>query len=249
MASVAKRSVFVGLVLVAVAASGVLWPTPTRGQEHASADLGRDLFLARCASCHGDTGRGTDRGPSLAEAGTASVDFQLRTGRMPLGDPTAQTVRKPPEFDEREIAALVAYVGTFTTGPEVPVVDMAGADISEGQQLFINNCAACHGATGRGGAAGPGALAPSLYEAEPIEVAEAMLSGPGEMPRFQLSDEERNAVVAFVTYLQSSDAPGGADIGGIGPVPEGFVGWGVGVAALVGVCVLLGSKRERRDES
>lgn len=249
MASVAKRSVFLGLVFVAVAASGLLWPAPSRGEEHEAVEPGRDLFLARCASCHGADGRGTDLGPSLEEAGTASVDFQLRTGRMPLADPTAQTVRKPPEFDENEIAALVAYVGTFTTGPEVPVVDTAQSDISDGQQLFINNCAACHGATGRGGAAGPGALAPSLYEAQPIEVAEAMLSGPGEMPRFQLSDEERDAVVAFVAYLQSNDAPGGADIGGIGPVPEGFVGWGIGVAALVGVSVLLGSKREKRDES
>jgi ubiquinol-cytochrome c reductase cytochrome c subunit len=72
-----------------------------------------------------------------------------------------------------------------------------------------------------------------------------MITGPGEMPIFGFTEEERTDIVGFVDYLQTEDPPGGADIGGIGPVPEGFVGWTVGMGALVGVCYLLGRKRGR----
>ena len=204
---------------------------------------GAQLFADSCSSCHGEDGGGTDNGPSLIDAGEASVHFQLTTGRMPLADPDGQTTRKDPAFDDEQIEALVDHVGNFGRGPEIPEVDLEGADLSTGQALFIENCAACHGATGAGGAVGNQAFAPSLSAATPTEIAEAMIVGPGQMPRFELSDEQRNDVVNFIVYLRDEPRPGGADIGGIGPVPEGFVAWIAGMGALLLVAFLIGSSR------
>lgn len=214
----------------------------------AVASDGRDLFVESCASCHATDGSGTEYGPDIRDAGEAAADFQLRTGRMPLANPTDQTARKEPVFDAEQIEALVQYVGSLGSGPEIPNVVVQAGDLQEGQQLFVNNCAACHGATANGGAAGVGALAPSLYQASPLDIAEAIITGPGEMPVFDFEDREINSIVRFITYLQEEEAPGGADIGGIGPVPEGFIGWAVGMLSLGLVSWLVGSRVRRSGE-
>ena len=225
-------------VVVASTAFLALFTLPVVAQE----PDGRELFLESCASCHGADGTGTGYGRTLENAGEAAADFQLRTGRMPLADVGGQTQRKPPAFDEAEIAALVEYVGTLGSGPGIPSVDPAAGDLVAGQELFVDNCAACHGATGNGGAAGVGALAPSLYAASSLDIAEAVITGPGEMPVFDFDQHERDSIARYLGYLQTEEAPGGADIGGIGPVPEGFVGWSVGMLSLGLVCFLIGSR-------
>ncbi|MGH2776785.1 MAG: cytochrome bc1 complex diheme cytochrome c subunit [Actinomycetota bacterium] len=209
---------------------------------------GQELFEASCSTCHGVDGQGTDNGPSLEGVGEASADFQLRTGRMPLASGTDQAVRKVPAFDNDQIEALVGYVGTFGDGPPIPEVDLEGASLVAGQALYIENCAACHGATGAGGAVGNEALAPGLSAAPEVEIAEAMIVGPGQMPQFDFTDAQRNDLVNFVIYLRDEPRPGGADIGGIGPVPEGFVAWLVGLGSLIVICLFIGSHREGDDE-
>lgn len=231
------RIVLAAVALVCVPVSPALSQQPD----------GADIYDESCLSCHGPDGDGTEYGPALDQAGEAAADFQLRTGRMPLADPQDQTKRKPPAFDPDEIAALVDYVGSLGEGPAIPAVDPASGDLSEGQELFVTNCAACHGATANGGAAGVGALAPSLYASEPLDIAEAVITGPGEMPVFEFSDDERDSLIRYLVYLQNEDAPGGADIGGIGPVPEGFVGWSVGMLTLGLVAFLIGSRVSRKD--
>lgn len=203
---------------------------------------GRRLYEASCLSCHGPEGRGGEVGPPIADAGEAGADFQLRTGRMPLPNPQAQAERKPPAFDDDEIDALVAYVASLGDGPPIPSVDPASGDVALGNRLFVDNCAPCHGTGGYGGAAGPGALAPSLMVAEPVEVAEAMVSGPGQMPVFRFDDHELDSVLAFVARLQERESPGGEDIGGIGPVAEGYVTWVVGMVLILAVVLFVGRR-------
>ncbi len=216
----------------------------------ARADRGRDLFISRCASCHDIDGSGTDAGPPLRGVGAAMVDFQLRTGRMPLADPDVQPRRKPPVFTQDEIDDVVAYVTSLQPGgPPIPSVDAQAGDLALGQRLFVANCAPCHGATGNGGAVGKGALAPSLSLAGPVEIAEALVVGPGEMPVFDFSPHERDSIVAFIAYLEHRPDRGGADIGGVGPVPEGFVAWALGMAALLGVALVVGHHRPTRPPS
>jgi ubiquinol-cytochrome c reductase cytochrome c subunit len=203
---------------------------------------GRELFVARCSSCHGANGDGTANGPSLLNVGAAAADFELRTGRMPFtGPPGSQATRKPPAFQEREIQALVAFVASLGNGPAIPEPRIDLHLLSDGQRLYIANCAPCHGATANGGAVGGGALAPPLDRATSVEVAEAMLIGPGEMPVFTaLAPTDRDAIVTYLDELRTAPNPGGFSIGGIGPVPEGFVAWVIGMGMLLIVVVLVG---------
>ena len=231
-----------------VACVFLLLVAPTASAQEAPTTLeqrGLDLYEAKCASCHGPNGSGTEFGPTLRGVGAASADFQLRTGRMPLADPTAEANRKPQVLEDDEIEALVAYVASLGEGPEIPEVNTTGADLSNGAELFAANCAPCHGASGNGGAVGDDAFAPSLYVSKPLDVAEAVIVGPGEMPVFAFGEEDRNAIVAYVRHLQEEDAPGGLDIGGIGPVPEGYVAWVVAMVVLVIVIVLIGRSSGR----
>lgn len=236
-----------GLVVAIVAVTVSSWVSSDVGAQTPAPGDARDVFVSSCASCHGPDGRGTEDGPSVRGVGAAMVDFQLRTGRMPLADPGVQAHRKPPAFDDEMRAALVDYVVSLEPGGEpVPFVDPVSGDLSAGQEIFVASCAPCHGATGSGGAVGREVLAPSLARAAPIEIAEAVIVGPGEMPVFDLDRHERDSVIAFIDYLQNHPDRGGADIGGVGPVPEGFVAWGLGMGACLAVVLIVGHHRKRR---
>lgn len=208
--------------------------------EPGSPERGEELFIVACATCHGRQGGGAASGPAIADAGAASADFQLRTGRMPLAQPPGeQPLRKPPAFEEQGIRDLVAYVASLGDGPPIPEVE-TDASLSRGMELFVANCAPCHGATAAGGAVGGGALAPALDQSPPRIVAESMIIGPGQMPIFDLPGEDVNAVASYIEFLRTSDHPGGFSIGNIGPVPEGFVGWLVGMGLLAVLAWLVG---------
>jgi ubiquinol-cytochrome c reductase cytochrome c subunit len=210
---------------------------------------GERLFQENCSSCHGAEGAGTDLGPSLQGVGAASADFQLRTGRMPLSHPGQPTLRKPPAFSDEEIDALVAYVASLGEGPAIPEVDTDLGSASAGATLFFDNCAPCHGATANGGAVGGNAFAPSLHPSKPLDIAEAPIVGPGQMPRFSFTDDELNSIVAYVETLKKESGHGGLDIGGVGPVPEGFVAWGVAMVLLVIIVWLIGRPKRGSDEA
>jgi ubiquinol-cytochrome c reductase cytochrome c subunit len=236
-----KAAGLAGTVMVSL-----LW-SPARAQAPDKVEAGRELFLESCASCHGPEGEGGRYGPPIRDAGAAAADFFLRTGRMPLANPDAQAMPKPSAFSSSEMDDLVAYVASLGSGPAIPRVDPASGDVSEGQEIFVADCAPCHGATATGGAVGQGALAPTLLASQPVTIAEATIIGPGQMPRFDFSEDERNSIAAYVQYLQNAPDPGGEDIGGIGPVPEGFVAWVVGGVGVIVISIFIGRTRYREE--
>ena len=236
-------------VLAAVAAAVAparAQPAPRAAIEDGDVELGRRLFETGCSSCHGSQAQGTGRGPNLQGVGAAAVDFWVSTGRMPLERSTKLAVRKPPAYDRKQIDALIAYVTSFDpTGPPIPPVDVAVADIVEGGELFRANCAACHGAVGIGGALAQARHAPALKPATALQVAEAIRIGPGAMPAFgpeTFDDEQVSAVVKYVERLDSPEDPGGSGLGHAGPIPEGFVGWLVGLGLLLVACWWIGER-------
>jgi ubiquinol-cytochrome c reductase cytochrome c subunit len=195
---------------------------------------GRALYLTACSSCHGADGRGTDRAPSLVGVGAASADFQLSTGRMPADRPSGQSLRKEPAYSRTQIDELVAYVASLGPGPEIPRIDLSAGKLSEGTELYARNCASCHSSAGAGGALGKAVVAPSLRRATSTQVAEAVRIGPGAMPRFgpdSLDDGQVASIVRYVRYLHRPEDRGGAGLGHLGPLPEGFVAWLVGLGA------------------
>ena len=210
---------------------------------------GQALYQANCSSCHGDQANGKSGiAPNLLGLGAGTVDFWVSTGRMPLANTSAQAIRKTPRFNRNETLEIAAYVQSLTPGQgtQVPLVKTAGADLEAGNTLFTLNCAACHTISGAGDALVGGAYAPSLHLATPTQVVEAIRSGPGNMPRFStgnITDGEARNITAYVTgVLQHPNDAGGAGLGGIGPVGEGFVGLLIGVGALMLVCFWIGDR-------
>jgi ubiquinol-cytochrome c reductase cytochrome c subunit len=207
-------------------------------------DPGEDLFGVLCSSCHGTDGGGTDRGPSLVGVGAASADFVLATGRMPAAGVGVQPPRNPHSIGVDERAALVAFVAGLGGGPAVPEVDVAAGDVVAGGVAFRENCAACHQAAGAGAALEGGRAAPSLAVTAPTQIVEAMVIGPGAMPRFgALSDQDRVDIAAYVGAVTGDPDPGGVGLGRIGPVAEGFLAWAGGAAALIALTGWVAGRR------
>jgi ubiquinol-cytochrome c reductase cytochrome c subunit len=229
-----RRALPVALVLALA-----LVPAGSAGQ------LGAQLYGADCISCHAADGRGIpERGPSLRSVGARAADFYLRTGYMPLASPHTQPHRTHVRFSQGELAALVAYVASFGGGPRIPKPHPERGNLAQGQEDFTDHCAGCHQIDAKGGYV-TNAVAPALDRASPVEIAEAVRTGPYLMPIFpsnQISDAELDSIIRYVTYAKHPDDRGGWALGHIGPVPEGLVAWFIGIAAMVATCMVIGRR-------
>jgi len=215
------------------------------------------LYSANCSMCHGANGEGiterapgrssggiTGMGPSLRGVGAGAADFYLRTGYMPLSQVGKQPRRSNVFFSDRQIRALVAYVASLGPGEPIPRPDPAKGTISQGLRLFTQNCAGCHQVVAQGGYV-TGAVAPPLEDDSPVQIAEAVRTGPFLMPRFTekaITKGELDSIVAYVQYAKNPDDRGGWSLGHLGPVPEGMVAFFIGAAVLVATCVVIGTR-------
>lgn len=214
---------------------------------------GKALFQVTCSSCHGMNGEGTSQGPSLVGVGAAAASFQVSTGRMPMANPGAQAPRKQNTYTEEEIAALAAFVASLGPGPAIPTEDqysgegLSPDELAKGGELFRTNCSACHNFKGAGGALPNGKVAPSLQDSEPIEIWEAMRTGPGEMPVFAagaIPDEDAKTMVAYLQQVNATPSAG-LTLGGLGPVSEGFWAWVAGIGSLVLFAIWIATRGAR----
>jgi len=216
---------------------------------------GRLLFAQTCSSCHGSEANGVNPegqatiGPNLQGVGAATVDFWVSTGRMPATDVKAvEAERKPSRLTPVQALELAAWVNSLDPSvPAVPNPHLVGANQSAGQDLFSLNCAACHTIEGSGDALAFGTNAPSLqnHGVTAQQVVEAIRTGPANMPRFSgnLTDRQVTDIVSYVTgRLQHPQNPGGAALGGVGPVAEGFVALLIGVGGLALICFWIGER-------
>jgi len=257
-----RRASAAVLLLTGLLVAGGIAATLTPKPQVAVADesslallrTGKQLFETSCVTCHGANLQGVpDRGPSLIGTGEAAVYFQVSSGRMPAMRGEAQAMRKPPIYDEHQVDALGAYVQANGGGPVVPrdpngavaQSDLLGSDVARGGDLFRLNCASCHNFTGKGGALSSGKYAPELDEAKPAQIYTAMLTGPQNMPKFsdrQLSPDEKRDIVAYVRQATETPDPGGYGLGGFGPAPEGMAAWIIGMVAVIGAAMWVGSR-------
>lgn len=204
-----------------------------------AAQEGKRLYETACITCHGVYAQGVpDLGPSLIGTGSAAVEFQVGTGRMPMARQEAQAERKTPHFNLDEARQIGAYIQALGGGPQLPAGDDLGegGDESRGGELFRVNCSSCHSFGGGGGALSSGKYAPSLEESTSRDMYAAMLTGPQNMPVFgdnQLSPEEKRDIISYVQNLQHDPDPGGWGIGRIGPVTEGMAIFLIGMVVLV----------------
>ena len=266
-----STAVVAALVLIALAAlrlgpldtsalaqppSGIVRPDTEPNRP--TLELGSELFAANCASCHGIAGSGITRarpgagdisglGPPLRGVGAQAADFYLRTGLMPLDNPHHEPSNDRVLLSGNEIRSLEMYVASLGRGPGIPDPKPQRGNMSEGDQLFTENCAGCHQEDARGGYV-TGARVPPLQGYTSTEIAEAVRIGPYLMPRFtaaQISNAQLNSIIK---YVQSQNHPynrGGWGIGNIGPIPEGLVTWLIAAPLLLISCLVVG-RRVRR---
>jgi alcohol dehydrogenase (cytochrome c) len=104
-------------------------------------DPGSQVFVARCAGCHGSDGNGGELGPGIATRvplrSDADLTTLLRQGLPGAGMPAFSTLT------ERESADVVRYVRTLRpragSGPERAKVTLGGGRVLEG--LVLNRSA------------------------------------------------------------------------------------------------------------
>ncbi|MFC8277281.1 c-type cytochrome [Streptomyces sp. NPDC057271] len=253
------------VLLLALAATGGLYaafaPAGTAKADETAQSLaieeGQKLYAVGCASCHGTGGQGTSDGPSLVGVGSAAVDFQVGTGRMPAQQPGAQVPKKKVIYTQAEIDQLAAYIASLGAGPTTPKANQyspEGADAARGGELFRNNCAQCHNFTGEGGALTHGKYAPNLEGVSPKHLYEAMQTGPQNMPSFPdttMPEKEKKDIIAYVQAVNSdkTDNPGGLSLGGLGPVSEGLFAWVFGLGGLIAVAVWVAAHTAKAKKS
>lgn len=221
-------------------------------------DEGKKLYAVGCASCHGTGGQGSSDGPSLVGVGSAAVDFQVGTGRMPAATSQgAQVPKKKVIYTQAQIDQLAAYIASLGAGPTVPTEAQygpEGADIAKGGDLFRTNCAQCHNFTGKGGALTKGKYAPTLEDVDPKHIYEAMQTGPQNMPSFPdttLSEQNKKDIIAYLHAVNGDETvnPGGLELGGLGPVSEGLFAWIFGLGALIAVAVWVAARTAKAKKS
>ncbi len=246
-------ALLLGLVVVALV-YGVLTRTGSSAQASpasAQQDIaqGKALFEATCSSCHGLDAQGTTQAPSLIGAGAAAVYFQMSTGRMPAKEVGAENGRGPVTFTQQQIYEIADYVASLGGGPPIPdaqQVSTVGADTALGSQLFMANCAQCHGFAGDGGALTYGKYAPPMTQSTPTQIYTAMLTGPEAMPVFSdgtLSPQAKRDIIAYIVDTRVEPNPGGLSLGRIGPVTEGLVIFLGGMGFLVLIAMWITAKR------
>ena len=154
---------------------------------------------AACTRCHSDGGPADP-----IAAGAVTRDTQWIEGHLLDPEMIAPGLREPPETNEREIAAILAYLARVRRGDAPPAV---GAADAVAMRVFARYCIGCHilapGARD-GGDEGPdltGVGAKHAPEALRRWIADPEAVDPSaDMPAFgsRLSADEMTALVAWL---------------------------------------------------
>jgi ubiquinol-cytochrome c reductase cytochrome c subunit len=131
--------------------------------------------------------------------------------------------RHAPAYDPDTVDALVAFVGRLVADPGPRIPDVAPGDVAKGGEVFRENCAACHAWSGGGGAL-LHREAPPIQASTPVQTAEVVRVGSGQMPAFgqaALTKEQLDDLVSYVEYLDDPRDRGGQSLHHLGPVAEG----------------------------
>lgn len=168
-------------------------PNPTDGSsETPDTPL---LFVAHCASCHGEDGRGKPgEAPEIQHPVVDQAAWIVRHGRSHDSYATEM-----PAFDEHlvsneQLTQILAYLESFP----VPTT---------GKALFLDYCANCHGADAAGGTTGQRLTSDSSQFTAAVRQGydrENLGSRSTYMPRWsaaQLSDQQIEAIAEYVTTI------------------------------------------------
>jgi alcohol dehydrogenase (cytochrome c) len=159
---------------------------PLTGDPAASAE-GQRLFSQTCASCHGASGRGSDRGPALTVGSFPHGNTDPEVFRTIRNGIAGTQMPPSPGLTDTQIWQLVIYIRGLQAAVST---DQAAASVSDdaaaGEVLFgaKAGCATCHEVNGRGGIIGPdlshaGRLTPAVLRQRIVEPNAPALAGRG----------------------------------------------------------------------
>jgi len=170
--------------------------------------VGKRAFADNCAACHGAGGGGFKGYPNLNDddwlwgGKLADIEQTIRHGVRSADDKGHQgnmpAFGRDGMLKSAEIAAVTDYVRSLSDLPDVP------ANVAAGKKLFADNCAGCHGETGKGNRElGAPNLTDSiwLYGSDKDIIAEGLRNGRGGvMPAWggRLDDTTIKALAVYV---------------------------------------------------
>lgn len=114
---------------------------------------GASAFKVNCAPCHGSGASGGPGFPNLNDddwlwgGDLDSIQKTISHGIRFDADPDTHISEMPvfgDVLDRNQIRAVAVYVWSLTNAPSDPAL------VSAGKQIFMNNCAACHGEDAKG---------------------------------------------------------------------------------------------------
>lgn len=179
---------------------------------------GRTLFADNCSSCHGAGGHGQSGFPSLVDEdslwdGTPQgLEETVRVG-INSDHPDSRRSQmlafgRDQMLQRADIESVMAYVRSLSQAQEGKEQT---EKITQGQKVFANNCASCHGAEAKGDPkAGVPNLADAiwLYGGESQNIFETVWHGRiGSMPSWEgrLTPEQRKILVLYILGLQEEE--------------------------------------------
>ena len=183
-------------------------------------DMGAPIFAEKCAPCHGSSGMGD--GPQSAG---------LSVPVAPIGDPQLARQRTPSDwFNIVTKGNLERFMPPFSSLNDRQRWDVTtyafslsedSSLVTEGEVLYQENCASCHGVSGQGDGPMASGLPASLADfsnqefmavKSAADLSDSIRQGAGEaMPAFsdQFSEDQIWALSAYVRslgYVQAGDA-------------------------------------------
>ena len=180
--------------------TGQLEPTPTQSFAHLSYPArppsaldGQGIYKTNCAQCHGVDGNG------VVPAARNFRDLDYIRGETPASffSAIAEGRGEMPAFDvtlsSDEIWDSVFYIWRLSTDAET---------LSQGQQIFNDSCASCHGEDGSGLVLGSTDFTDphQAVQLAPRDFYLTITQGRGSMPAWQsrLSQDERWEVIDYL---------------------------------------------------
>lgn len=169
--------------------------------------MGERLFLTYCAQCHGSDARGSKGFPSLADhdwlyGGEPDViKTTILNGRNGVMPPMGAAVGS-----EKDVENVAQYVLSLSGSTSDPIKSVLG------RNKFMANCAACHGADGKGN---PMMGAPNLsdriwlYGGSADTIMDTIRRGrSNSMPAFKdfLGEGKSHVLAAYVWSLSNIPA-------------------------------------------
>jgi cytochrome c oxidase cbb3-type subunit 3 len=172
----------------------------------AARQIGQNLYLNYCAQCHASDAGGSKGFPNLRDSewhwgGTpAEIETTIAKGRVAVMPPFGQAL------GSEGVKDVANYVMSLS--------GMAADSIrvARGKPLFMANCAACHGAEGKGN---PALGAPNLTDkswlygsGEPTIIQTISQGRKGVMPAWEdrLGNEKVKLLAAYVWGLSNTPA-------------------------------------------